>query len=343
MTVATAMIGVGGIGSVHLHTLAAADRADVVAVCDVSGEAAEAAAERVDATAYTDHESMLAAEADGLDALFVAIPPFAHDGQEALAADHGLDLFVEKPLGLSRGSAERVAAAIDEAGVASQVGHMFRYAPAVERARELIADRDLALVDGHWIGGVPPSSWWGKKERSGGQVVEQASHVFDLVRYFAGEVAEVRAAGGRSVVDDAVDFEDAVSATMRHESGTVSHVATSCAAPDEDVAVRLVGDGVHLELSFDFEGEDPPRSVATLSGTVDGDAVSFEPDGDAWSRELEAFLVAVDDDATPAADPDPTPDGDALLRSPYADARRTFELTLAVDDALGTEAPVPAR
>lgn len=321
MTVHIAIVGAGGIGSVHLNTLAEIDAADVTAICDVSEEVATTAAEEFGATAYTDHEEMLSTE--DLDAMFVAIPPFAHTTQETAGAEAGVDLFVEKPIALSTETAERVDEAITKAQVRSQVGHMYRYSPVVEKATELVGDRDVALIDGHWIGGVPPSGWWGVKEKSGGQVVEQAAHVFDLVRYFGGDVDSVCAQGGKSVVGDEIDFEDAVTASMKHESGAVSHVSTSCASPDEDVALRLVGDGYHLELEFWFEGADDPVSFGRLTGTVDGETVEFEAREDAWTREVRAFVEAVETDAD---------DGD--LRSPYADARKTLELTLAVTEAL---------
>ncbi|WP_142859682.1 Gfo/Idh/MocA family protein [Salinigranum halophilum] len=322
MTVTIALVGAGGIGTIHLGTLADIDAADVTAICDVSAEAATAAAEEFGADVYTDHEEMLSNE--DLDALFVAIPPFAHTTQETAGAEAGLDLFVEKPIALSGETAARVDEAIAEAQVRSQVGHMYRYSPAVEEAVDRIGDRDVALIDGHWVGGVPPSGWWGVKEKSGGQVVEQAAHVFDLVRYFGGDVDSVCAQGGKSVVGDDIDFEDAVSASMKHESGAVSHVSTSCASPDEHVALRLVGDGFHLELEFWFEGEDHPVSLGRLTGTVDGEPIELEAEEDAWAREVRSFVETVGG-------------GEGDLRSPYDDARKTFELTLAVNEALDEE------
>ncbi|WP_136592083.1 Gfo/Idh/MocA family protein [Salinigranum halophilum] len=322
MTVTIALVGAGGIGTIHLGTLADIDAADVTAICDVSAEAATAAAEEFGADVYTDHEEMLSNE--DLDALFVAIPPFAHTTQETAGAEAGLDLFVEKPIALSGETAARVDETIAEAQVRSQVGHMYRYSPVVEEAVDRIGDRDVALIDGHWVGGVPPSGWWGVKEKSGGQVVEQAAHVFDLVRYFGGDVDSVCAQGGKSVVGDDIDFEDAVSASMKHESGAVSHVSTSCASPDEHVALRLVGDGFHLELEFWFEGEEHPVSLGRLTGTVDGESIDLEAEEDAWAREVRSFVETVDG-------------GEGDLRSPYDDARKTFELTLAVNEALDEE------
>ncbi|SFR64745.1 Gfo/Idh/MocA family protein [Halogeometricum limi] len=325
MTVDIAFIGAGGIGSIHLNNIEDVDAANVVAICDVSEDAATTAADRFDATAYTDHEEML--EAESLDALFVAVPPFAHTNQETLAVEHDIDLFVEKPIAVSASTAETVDDAIAAAGVHSQVGHMYRYASVVERAKEILDGRDVALLDGRWLGGVPPSGWWGVKEKSGGQLVEQTAHIFDLVRYFGGEVDDVCAASGKNVVGDEIDFYDTASATMTHENGAVSHVSTSSASPEELIDLHVVGDGVKLHLEFRFEGEDPPRALGRLTGTVDGERIELEDDEDAWKREVEAFVEAVEtDDAS-------------LLRSPYRDARGTFELTLSVDDALESAVP----
>ncbi|EJN57699.1 Gfo/Idh/MocA family protein [Halogranum rubrum] len=320
MTVDIAFIGAGGIASIHLNNLEDVPAANVVAICDVVEETVESAAAQFDAAAYTNHEEML--EVETPDAVFVTVPPFAHTNQETLAAANEFDLFVEKPIALSRAKADEVNDAIESAGVRSQVGHMYRYSPVVERARELLDGRDVALLDGRWLGGVPPSGWWGIKEKSGGQLVEQTAHVFDLVRYFGGDVDDTEAVSGKNVVGDDIDFYDAVSASMRHANGAVSHVATSSASAEEVVDLHIVAEDAKLHLEFAFEGEDPPRSVATLTGTVDGEPVHFETDEDAWKHEVESFVAAVDGDA------------DAELRSPYADAKETFELTLRVDEAL---------
>jgi predicted dehydrogenase len=307
-----AAIGVGGIGGVHLDNLAEMDRANVVAVCDVDRETAATAADAHDATVYTDYHDLY--EAESLDAVVVAVPPFAHEDQELLAAEHGVDLLVEKPLALSMDTAREVHRAVEDAGIVTQVGHMNRYAPVTERARELVGDRRLALVEGHWIGGVPGTEWWRVAEQSGGQVVEQSTHLFDLCRYFAGEVETVTARGSHRVVD-AIDFEDATAATMTHENGMVSHVTSSAASPSTDVSLRLVGDGFHLTIDY---------AEGTLSGVVDGEEVHHENDRDPYRAEMAAFLDAVE-----AGDP-------TRPRSPYGDAIETFAATLAVNDSLAT-------
>lgn len=318
MTVQLAFIGAGGIASVHLDNLKSNERADVVAVCDIDEERATAAAETHGATAFTDHHEMY--EEATFDAVVVGIPPFAHEDQERLAIEHGADLFVEKPLALDSDTVRENAEAIAASDRLVQVGHMVRYADSVQRAKELVGDRTVALVDAHWWCGIPGDAdhWWRRKELSGGQVVEQATHTYDAVRYFAGDVESVTAVGGKEVYEEELDFEDSTSASMRHDTGAVSHVSATSTSERFSHGLRLTGEGFSLELDI---GAD------TLVGSVDGEEVDFEGDGDTYGPEIAAFVEAVE-----------TRD-ESLLRSSYDDARRTFETTLAVERALETGEP----
>jgi predicted dehydrogenase len=318
MSVQLAFIGAGGIASKHLEHLKSNEHADVTAVCDINPDAAEKWAQAHDAETYTDWEKLF--DDGGFDAVFVCIPPFAHEGQELRAAREGVHLFVEKPLGLDPEYPAEVLAAVRDSGVITQVGHHMRYLETVQQAREYVGDRTLAAVYGKWVGGVPGGEdhWWRHRERSGGQVIEQSTHIFDLVRYFGGDVQQVSSEGDLRVKTDLLDFPDAVSATLRHENGLPSQVMTSAASPSWKNGITVVGDGVHLTVDSD-----------TCEGIVDDEEVHFEADDDGHHTEVDAFVEAV-------REKDPS-----HCRSPYSDAIRTFEVTMAVTNAATKDHPVP--
>ncbi|MEA2283234.1 MAG: hypothetical protein QOK21_3841 [Solirubrobacteraceae bacterium] len=94
--------------------------------------------------AATQRELVAATE---LDAVLIATPNGAHADQvlDALAA--GLHVLVEKPLCLSVGDAERIAAARDRARRVVQVGYMKRYDPAVEALLDELGDAELLHVE----------------------------------------------------------------------------------------------------------------------------------------------------------------------------------------------------
>lgn len=317
MTVELAFIGAGGITNwQHFDNIEEIDGAEVVAICDVDEGAACEAADRFDAATFTDHHDLY--EGAEFDAVFVCLPPFAHEDQEIMAAERGINLFVEKPLALSAEKAREINEAIEENGVVSQVGYNYRYSKGFERARGLLEGRTIGYVDGRWWGGVAGGEdhWWRHADRSGGQVLEQATHTFDAVRFLAGDVDRVYAAGGTRI-SELVDFPDVTSATMTHTDGAVSHVSTSCVAEEGDAAVEVIAEDATLEID-----------QQSVSGTVDGEEIDESFEANPYLREVEAFVEAVE-----------TGDG-AALRSPYRDAIDSFELTLAVNESIETGKPV---
>lgn len=317
MSTRIAFIGAGGVANwQHFDNLAELDGADVVAICDVDEEVARDAADRFGADVYTDHHDLY--EDAAFDAVFICLPPFAHEDQEIMAADRGIDLFVEKPLALTNEMAREIREAVEANDVIAQVGYNWRYSPGLERARELLEDRTIGYIDGRWWGGVAGGEdhWWRHEDRSGGQTVEQATHTFDAIRYLAGDVERVYAAG-ENRISDLVDFSDVTSATMEHESGTVSHVTTSCVAEEHKGGLEVIADGATLEVHQD-----------RVEGVVDGEEIAEEFDENPYAVEVAAFLDAVE-----------TRDRSSV-RAPYADATKSLALTLAVNDSIERGEPI---
>lgn len=312
------IIGAGGMGETHLTCLEPIPDVSVRAVADVDEARARGLAAGPDAAVYTDHEAMYENHGGELDAVIITVPPFAHTTQELIAAERGIPFLVEKPLPLSRETVYEIRDAVEAADLVTQVGYQRRYNGVVERARELIGDRELAFISGQRQCSVPDTPWWSSKAKSGGQIFEMSTHDFDLVRYFAGEATTVSAYGGHRVVEE-IDFDDATVTAMQHENGVVSHVGATSASPDWNSTFVLVGDGFRLEFDY-FDG--------TLTGRVDDEEIDMTVDVTQRQKQAEAFVEAVRAD-------DPS-----LPRSPYSDAVRTFELTRAVEDARERDRPV---
>jgi predicted dehydrogenase len=304
-------IGVGGIASNYLRSLARL-RQPVAAICDVDQDRAVAVAQQQNAKAYGDHREML--ERERLDAIFTCIPPGAHTTEVADAATARAAVFVAKPVALDLETALRTQEAIERSGVINQAGYMARYSDITERARTLTGDRPIALGFGRFLCRMSPSHpWWGKFSMSGGQIVEQSTHVFDLLRHFLGEVDEVHAFGHRGAGADIADFEDSTVCNLRFSSGAVGNVTSTCVSrAAEGFAVELSGRDLHLRLTLDTR----------LIGQIDGEPIEYTGEETGYYRQVEYFLRAV-------RQKDPS-----LVRSFYSDAVRTLALTLAVNRSL---------
>ena len=251
------------------------------------------------------------------DAVWLCVPPFAHGEPELAVLRAGLPFFVEKPLAADLPTAERVTAAVSAAGLPTATGYHWRHLDTVVRAREALAGARVRLVDARWWGTTPPAAWWSRADRSGGQVVEQATHLLDLVRLLAGEVAEVvgdAAPSGRA----GRDVPDATAAVLRFASGAVGTVSTSCVLPAPTAAgLDVAADGLAVAQS------ETELRVRTPAGEV-----RSEPTVDARRSVDRAFVDLLA--GAPAAP--------GLVD--VAEALRTHRLAWAVAEATRTGAPV---
>ena len=244
-------IGVGGIAGSYRGSLKQLER-PIAAVCDINIERAAAIAAEENAVAYTDHTEMLQKEKP--DVVFTCIPPGAHTAQVADAAASGAALFVAKPVAQDLETAQHARDAIDTAGVINQVGYMARYSDITAKAKELVGDQKLTMGIGRFLTRMGANHpWWGKYDVSRGQMVEQTTHVFDLIRYFLGDVSSVQAYGIKGVSDGIADFEECTVCNLQFESGAVGSITSTCVArAHENFATELVGDDLYLKLTHDL-------------------------------------------------------------------------------------------
>jgi predicted dehydrogenase len=195
-TVRIGMVGAGAVAARHVRTLLAMDGVELAAVADPALERAKELAAEAGASAYPNHMELLAAER--LDAVYICVPPFAHGVPELAVIDAGLPMFVEKPVAIDRETAAEIAARLAGGPLVTCTGYHWRWLDIFDRAAELLADRPARLVQCSWLDKVPPPSWWLRRDGSGGQTIEQTTHVLDTARGLAGEVTEVHAFGARA-------------------------------------------------------------------------------------------------------------------------------------------------
>ena len=315
-------IGTGGIARRHAEGLAKRSGETFAGVFDVAAERAEVFAGRFGGQPYTSVEEMLDESAP--DALWICLPPFAHGEAELAALERGIPFLVEKPISNSMDTARRILERVEAHGVLAVAGYMNRYRRGVARARELLANDPPVLVHGGWVGGTPGVPWWRVKAQSGGQIVEQTTHIFDLARFLVGEPDTVFAQRATGFVRDmpGYDVEDASVVAVHFASGAVGSLVSSCAG-------RTGGGGVHLSVTaaqqqIDFTGWD--NAVVIQKSRIEEERIAGEPD--IFEIEDAAFLEAVGSD-----------DRSGIL-SPYADAVRTLAFTLAANRSLDTARPV---
>ncbi|MEA3403829.1 MAG: Gfo/Idh/MocA family oxidoreductase [Armatimonadota bacterium] len=318
MAVRIGFVGCGGIANAHMRNLAKIEDAEMVAFSDIVEEKAEAAAEEYGGRAFATHEAMY--DSVEMDAVYICLPPFAHEDQEIMAAEAGMAIFVEKPIGLSMAKVREIEAAIERAGVINCVGYHWRYHDTARWAQEALEGETIAMVLGWWMGGLPGVAWWRVKEQSGGQIVEQTTHIVDMARYLAGDVERVYAEMALRAMTDVenISVPDVGTVNLRFESGAVGNITNSCVPPGWRNGLCIIGD--RKTVVFD-------QSNFELRTRAGSETKTFQPIS-AHFRESEAFVQAVET-------------GDqSLILSDYSDGIESLAVSLAANQSADSGEPV---
>ncbi|MCW3056004.1 MAG: oxidoreductase domain protein, partial [Chthonomonadales bacterium] len=216
-----------------------------------------------------------------------------------------------KPVSLYPDQALRALAAIEKAGVMTQVGYQLRYLPHFRQLHALLADKAVGTANVCRWSSLPVKDWWRRYDQGGGQLVEMTTHQVDLLRWILGEVESVSASYSfnRLLRDEPnLTIPDTQTVLLRFASGASATLSTSCAVGKggmnsmdfviRDARVSVKGEEILIAPAETYTLPPPPTETLTAD---------------------EAFVRAV---AT----------GDrSLLLSPYSDGLQTAAVTLAAN------------
>jgi predicted dehydrogenase len=262
-------------------------------------------------------------QAESPDAAFVCLPPHRSAAVCELLAERDIPFLTEKPLAAIAEDAQSVGAALRDRNLVSAVGYNWRGLDFLPLIRERLADRPVRLVLGRWTGRLPPPAWWRHVAESGGQVVEQATHLYDAARFLVGEAEVVAASSARSARPDLpdADVDDVASALLRFEGGAIGTFVNASILASDQISLDLLSDGRRTTIRM-HPWPAGPRWTLTLDDGAGARRV--ETVRDPYDVQAEAFLDAVSHE-------DPS-----RVLSSYADALCTDRLVRSVVAATGS-------
>lgn len=312
-------IGAGKIAKSHLANLARMEDVKITALCDTVKERAEAAGQKVGGKVYSDYHRML--EKERLDALYICVPPFAHQDQELIACQKKIPFFVEKPVALSAEKAEEIELQVRRTGIITSVGYVLRYMDIVEKTNKILAGRRLGLITGVYYGAVPEQEWLIKRNRSGGQLVEQATHIVNLMLFFGGEVEEVYSRPFSGLINRRIrgyDVEDASTTIFRFANGTIGSINCTWLAFGYESSLGIVTDGLLVDWN----------PITTMQVITAEKREKYAVKNDFELSEHRAFIDAVK-----------TGNRSSIVCD-YGDGVKTLKVTLAALKSMETGKPI---
>lgn len=342
-----AIIGCGGIGTYHLgHFMQYGDIIELVGFCDLIREKAESFQKQAGCgEVFTDFKEMY--DTVHPDIVFICIPPYKHGDVEKETIKRGIPFFVEKPVALKMDLAKEILAQIKEKNLITGCGFQCRYSKLVAPNKKFVADNEIIYVECARMGGIPGTDWWADKSLSGGQLVEQTVHQFDIIRYMIGEPETVFTFGTKGFVKNGpanYNTDDLTTTTVKFKNGVLATISTGCYATggdsfDSKVTFSTKDKRADLRIldSFKVFGEKPSTPsqkdgfvIANDGGvaSASGDCITYREEGDAGLICDRTFIEGVI-----------SGDG-SKVRSPYADAVKTLAFVLACNKSMDTGMPV---
>ncbi len=171
----------------------------MVALCGRDESAVKAAAAKMGWQGYETDWRKLVARPD-IDLIDIGTPNNTHAEIAIAAAEHGKAVLSEKPLAMNLDQARRMKQAVEKAGVVNMICHNYRFAPAVQFAKKLIASGKIGQIYHFraqylqdWIMDPDfPLVWRLQKEVAGsGTHGDLSAHIIDLARFLVGEFESV--------------------------------------------------------------------------------------------------------------------------------------------------------
>ncbi len=262
-----ALIGAGGMAnSVHYPSLAEMDDVEMVGLCDLDAERLRATGDRFHIeTRCRDYRELI--EKTAPDGVYILMPPHQLFDLVIHCLDHKLNVFIEKPPGVSSEQTRSMARAAERSGALTMVAFNRRFIPAARAAKERVEQRGamtqcVATFYKNQIGAGP---------YYGGAIdvlTCDAIHAVDALRWMGGEV--VCAASDIRALES--DFENSFNALLSFESGCTGLLLANWAVGKRVHTLEMHGKGISAFVDTD------ERAVIYKDNEAVGEEI--------WSRHL---------------------------------------------------------
>lgn len=228
-----ALTGCGKVGHIHAAAVRGLATAELVGVCDVSADRAQAFGTQYGVAGFTDLTAML--RQAQVELLLVCTPHPLHAQPTVLAAGLGVHVLVEKPMAANLADCDAMLHAARQSGVLLGVISQRRFYESVRRIKDAI---DAGKVGRPVLGVFTMYSWrdaayyqsdpwrgqWATE--GGGVLVNQSPHMLDLLRWFMGPIAEISGYWA-NVNHPGIEVDDTAVAVLRFQNGGLGSIVTS--------------------------------------------------------------------------------------------------------------------
>jgi len=246
------IIGLGYIGKVHLRHSLKLSNSQLIAVSDLSKKALQKARKAGVKKTFTSYKQLL--NDPDIDSVIVALPTHLHLQCAKQIAEAKKHIFLEKPIARNVEEAKEIILAARRNSVKLMVGYPLRFNTTFRDLKEkikigVLGDVEVAyatyISSGPFFhreesyAPTPVPEWWFKKELTGGgALMDLGSHMVNLLRWYFGEITDIKSHLGHRFN---MDLEDQAICLAKFESGTVAVMNVGWFSQGYQLKVDLFG------------------------------------------------------------------------------------------------------
>ncbi|MBV9851412.1 MAG: Gfo/Idh/MocA family oxidoreductase [Armatimonadetes bacterium] len=272
--VRVAMIGAGGMANaVHYPSLASFDDVEIAAICDLDSGRLNGTADKYGIAArYADYRKMI--EDTTPDAVYAIGDPDVMYPVWTWCLGRGLNLFIEKPMGLTLHQARALAHLAAANGCITQVGFQRRTCPLLVRLRDRCRERGPITHAICEFYKHSPAPFLGARDH----MMDDGVHAIDTLRWLCdGEVADIQSVT-RTVGTPDINF---LAALLHFDTGATGVLVNSWTSGRRIFRVEMHAPGICAEAD--------PEGQGTLYADGDTQGVPFDTREVAGGDALWAF------------------------------------------------------
>ncbi|MGC8598001.1 MAG: Gfo/Idh/MocA family oxidoreductase [Thermocladium sp.] len=297
------VIGGGRMGRIHAISVKSLS-GELLGIVDIN-EAAKALAQELHVPYFSNVDAAFSLLKDKIDAAIIATATTTHFEMIRQSIEHGLDIFVEKPIGINRTEAEEVVKLVHNNGTKLQVGFHKRFDADFVKFKKIMEQGDLGqplmvrFVARDPITPQPPAGIF--TGEAGAIFYDFVIHDLDMSNWLFGLPDTVYSDGGVFICRQygEVNDLDTVIVELKYKGGPLVIIETSrCSSYGYDVRAEALMSGGMIGMR-DYLSD----NVFTISNSVIRTAARpwfAERFGQAYRSEIEAFMHSLSTGEKPA-------------------------------------------
>jgi UDP-N-acetyl-2-amino-2-deoxyglucuronate dehydrogenase len=273
-----AIVGCGRIAQRHAEHIQKVGQ--LVSVCDIEIEKAQALAEKYQINAYASLESLLENQKD-IDVVSVCSPNGLHAEHTIAALRAGCHVLCEKPMALSVQDCGEMIKEAEKANRRLFIVKQNRFNPPVAAVKRIVDEGRLGKIysvqlNCFWNRNEEyyQNSWKGTKDLDGGTLYTQFSHFIDLLYWIVGDIKAVEAFIANYHHKHSIEFEDSGSVICRFYNGAMGTINYTVNAFDKNMegSLTIFGEKGTVKIGGQYLNELEYQSI-------DGHTISDLPPG----------------------------------------------------------------